>query len=147
VPKLGQKNSVYIGLMLYVLGLALFSVAPTGWMMFAFLVPYALGGICGPALQGIMSNQVPPTEQGELQGALTSLMSITSVIGPLLMNNIFAYFTSEKAPFYFPGAHFIVGAVLCLSGVLFAIKPLKKYVPTRSAERAAKQAAEVKEQG
>lgn len=133
IPKLGQKNSVYAGLLLYALGLALFAFAYQGWMMFAFLIPYALGGICGPALQGIMSNQVPPNEQGELQGALTALMSLTSIIGPAIMNNLFAYFTDDKAPIYFPGAHFIVGAVLIIVGILFAIKPLKRFVPSKNA--------------
>ncbi len=95
-------------------------MATTSWMMFAFLIPYSLGGICGPALQGIISSAVPPTEQGELQGALTSLMSATSIVGPLLMNNLFAYFTSPAAPIYFPGAPFILGFVLCAFSTWFA---------------------------
>lgn len=120
IPKIGQNNSVYLGLTLYSIGLLLFGVATTSWMMFAFLIPYSLGGICGPALQGIISSEVPPTEQGELQGALTSLMSVTSIIGPLLMNNLFAYFTSPKAPIYFPGAPFILGFILCAFSTWFA---------------------------
>jgi len=120
IPKIGQNNSVYLGLTLYSIGLLLFGVATTSWMMFAFLIPYSLGGICGPALQGIISSAVPATEQGELQGALTSLMSATSIVGPLLMNNLFAYFTSPKAPIYFPGAPFILGFVLCAFSTWFA---------------------------
>lgn len=120
IPKIGQNNSVYLGLSLYSIGLLLFGVATTSWMMFAFLIPYSLGGICGPALQGIISSAVPPTEQGELQGALTSLMSVTSIIGPLLMNNLFAYFTSPSAPIYFPGAPFILGFILCAFSTWFA---------------------------
>jgi DHA1 family tetracycline resistance protein-like MFS transporter len=94
IPKLGQNKSVYIGLFLYTLGMVLFGMATAGWMLLIFLVPYCLGGICGPALQGIISNQVPANEQGEMQGALTSVMSLSSIVGPLLMNNTFAYFTS-----------------------------------------------------
>lgn len=120
IPKIGQNNSVYLGLTLYSIGLLLFGVATTSWMMFAFLIPYSLGGICGPALQGIISSAVPPTEQGELQGALTSLMSVTSIVGPLLMNNLFAYFTSPSAPIYFPGAPFILGFILCAFSTWFA---------------------------
>lgn len=127
IPKIGQKNSVYSGLILYTIGLILFAAAPTGWMMLLFLVPYCLGGIAGPALQGIISTQVPANEQGELQGALTSLMSLTSIIGPLIMNNLFSYFTSPAAPFYFPGASFSLGAVLLLIGIFFAIGSLRKY--------------------
>jgi DHA1 family tetracycline resistance protein-like MFS transporter len=126
-PKLGQKRSVYLGLLLYALGFVLFAFASRGWMMFVFLVPYCLGGIAGPALQGIMSGQVPANEQGELQGALTSLISLTSIIGPLLMTNLFSYFTDVKSPVYFPGAPFLMGAVLTICSVLLAMRSLSSY--------------------
>lgn len=111
-PKLGNEKSVYVGLALYALGLLLFAFASKTWMMFVFLIPYCLGGIAGPALQSIISGQVPSNEQGELQGALTSLMSVTSIIGPLVMTNLFAYFTKADAPVHFAGAPFLLGAVL-----------------------------------
>lgn len=127
MPKLGEKNSVYIGLSLYVLGLLLFAFANKGWMMFVFLVPYCAGGIGGPALQGIISNSVPANAQGELQGALTGIMSITSFLGPIIMNNLFAFFTSDKAPFIFSGMPFIAGALLILASIFFAIPSLSHY--------------------
>lgn len=127
IPWLGQKRSIYFGLGFYTLGFICFAFATKGWMMFAFCVPFSLGGICGPALQGVMSSQVPPNEQGELQGALTSLISVTTIFGPLMMTNLFAYFTSSKAPFYFPGASFAMGALLSLFAVLFAMRSLKKF--------------------
>jgi DHA1 family tetracycline resistance protein-like MFS transporter len=127
IPKFGEKNSVYIGLALNVLGMLLFAFATQGWMMFVFLVPYCLGGISGPALQGIISNQVPANEQGELQGALTSLVSVTSFLGPLIMNNLFAFFTSPKAPFRFSGMPFIAGAIFMLGAIFFAIPSLRHY--------------------
>jgi DHA1 family tetracycline resistance protein-like MFS transporter len=132
IPKLGQKRSVFIGLSLYLAGLILFAFATKGWMMFAFLIPYCLGGIAGPALQGIMSGQVPLNEQGELQGALTSLMSLTTILGPLMMNNLFYYFTREGTPVYFPGAAFIAGAILLLAGILLAIRSLQRYQPEQN---------------
>ena len=104
-------------------------------MMFAFLVPYALGGIAGPALQGIISSQVSPTEQGELQGSLTSLMSVTSIIGPPIMNSMFTYFTNSHTPVYFPGAPFIVGSVLLLASIVFAMSPLSNLRLKAKAER------------
>ena len=127
-PRLGQKRSVYFGLTLFLIGLILFAFASQGWMMFAILVPYCLGGISGPALQGIISNQVPANEQGELQGGLTSIMSITSIIGPPLMTNLFSFFTGNKAPFYFPGAPFLMGALLCLLSLIFALRSLASFV-------------------
>ncbi|AMS26953.1 MFS transporter [Bacteroidetes bacterium UKL13-3] len=124
IPKLGQQKSIYLGIALYSVGLLLFGMASTTWMMFAFLVPYCLGGIAGPALQGIISSQVPANEQGELQGALTSLMSVTSIIGPVLMNGLFAYFTAKDAPIYLPGAAFYLAAILTVLSLFFAYQTL-----------------------
>ncbi|WP_207431888.1 TCR/Tet family MFS transporter [Sabulibacter ruber] len=126
-PWLGHKRSVYYGLALYALGFLLFAFATEGWMMFAFLVPYCLGGIAGPAIQGIISNQVSANEQGELQGGLTSLVSATSIVGPPLMTYTFAYFTSKDAPQYFPGAPFLLGAVLTVISVVLAIRSLSRH--------------------
>lgn len=125
-PRIGNEKSVYMGLGLYALGLLLFAFATEGWMMFVFLIPYCLGGIAGPALQSIISGHVPPNEQGELQGALTSLMSATSIIGPPLMTNLFAYFTHKEAPVYFPGAAFFLGALLMMASTYYAYKALHK---------------------
>jgi MFS transporter, DHA1 family, tetracycline resistance protein len=123
-PKLGDEKSIYLGLLLYTAGLVLFAFASQSWMMFVFLIPYCLGGIAGPSLQAIISKHVPPNEQGELQGALTSLMSLTTIIGPLIMNNLFKYFTTDKAPFYFPGVSFLLGAIFMLLSVFIAWKVL-----------------------
>jgi len=125
-PKLGNERSIYIGLGLYALGMFLFAFATQSWMMFVFLVPYCLGGIAGPSLQAVMAGHVPPTEQGELQGALTSLMSATSIIGPLLMTNLFSYFTGNQAPFLFPGAPFLLGGILMLVSSVLAFNSLKQ---------------------
>jgi DHA1 family tetracycline resistance protein-like MFS transporter len=113
-PRLGNEKSIYIGLCFYALGMVLFAFANEGWMMFAFLFPYCLGGIAGPALQATLAGHVPPNEQGELQGALSSLMSLTIIIGPFIMSNLFYYFTKDQTPVHFPGAPFLLGAILML---------------------------------
>ena len=125
-PRLGNERSIYLGLILYALGLFLFAFATQGWMMFAFLVPYCLGGIAGPALQATLSEHVPPNEQGELQGALTSLMSLTTIIGPPIMNYLFYYFTKDSAPVHFPGISFLLGTVFMMLSVLIAWNALSK---------------------
>ena len=126
IPRLGQKRSVYFGLALYALGFLLFAFATQGWMMFLFLVPYCFGGIAGPSLQGIMSSQVPANEQGELQGALTSLVSLTAIVGPVLMTGLFYYFTKPGAPVYFPGAAMLMGALLTVISAVMARRSLRK---------------------
>lgn len=125
-PRIGNEKSIYLGLALYTVGLVLFGFATQGWMMFVFLIPYCLGGICGPSLQSVISGHVPANQQGELQGALTSLMSLTTIIGPLIMNSTFAYFTSDKAPFHLPGVHFLIGAVCILLSIVIIHKVLSR---------------------
>ena len=111
-PKLGEYKSIYVGLAFYAIGMLLFSFATEGWMMFVILIPYCLGGICGPALQSVISKNVAANEQGELQGALTSLMSVTATIGPPLMTNLFYYFSEKNAAFRFPGAPFFLAFIM-----------------------------------
>ncbi len=125
IPKLGRERSVYIGLLFSSIGLTLFAFASQGWMMYAFMVPYILGGIAGPAIQGLVSTQVPPNEQGELQGGLTSLQSVTAIIGPPLMTSLFAYFTRHDTSLYFPGAPMLLAAILALISTILAWRSFK----------------------
>lgn len=127
IPKIGKKWSVYAGLLLYCIGMFLFGVANQSWMMFVFIIPYSMGGIAGPALQGIMSAQVPANAQGELQGGFTGLISLTSIFGPMLMGGLFRYFTKADTPFYLPGAPFFMGAFLCLLSLVLAMHSLAKH--------------------
>lgn len=133
IPKLGAVKALYLGLTLAIVGYFLFSIASQGWMMFAFMIPFSLGGLSGPAMQGIMANQVPDNEQGELQGSITSLMSITSIIGPLLMTNLFAVFTKPGTPVYFPGAPFLAGGILVIISFILTIHTLKKLPISKNA--------------
>ncbi|NCA29451.1 MAG: MFS transporter [Chitinophagia bacterium] len=126
-PKLGNEKSVYYGITLYAIGLILFAFASQTWMMFLFLIPYCLGGISGPALQAIISIHVPKNEQGELQGSLTGLQSLTSIIGPPMMIGLTSYFSIKNDPnhIYFPGAAFILGALFMLLSAIIAYWVLK----------------------
>ncbi len=125
-PRIGDQKSIYYGLMLYAIGMLLYAFASEGWMMLAFTVPYCLGGICGPALQSVITKSVQPNEQGELQGALTSLMSGTSIIGPPLMTNLFYYFTHDSAPFKFAGAPFLLAFILMLISIVIIYSAFSK---------------------
>ncbi len=125
IPRIGPRRAIFVGFTLYIIGFLGFAFADAGWMMFAWVVPFSLGGLAGPALQGIMSNQVPKNSQGELQGAITGLVSLSAIVGPPVMTYLFGYFTSDAAPFYFPGAPFLTGALLVLGSALLAIRPLR----------------------
>lgn len=121
IPAIGPTKSLFIGLMLYTVGNVLFAFATDSWMMFAFVIPYCLGGITMPAMQGIISNNIPANEQGELQGAFTSLMSLASIIGPLIMTTLFYAYTKDSSHIYFPGAPLLLGAGLTLISFLLAV--------------------------
>ena len=125
-PKLGQSRAIYVGLGLYAAGFLLFAFATEGWMMYAFTFVYCLGGIAGPALQGVMSGVVPPNAQGELQGGFGSLMSFTSIFGPVIMSNLFGFFSNPADSWYFPGAALMLGAILSVISSLLARNTLKK---------------------
>lgn len=126
-PKLGNSRSILIGLSLNCIGLLLFAFAQESWMMFVFLIPYCLGGIAGPALQTEITNNIPETEQGQIQGTLASLNSATAIFGPLLMTNTFYYFTHNEAPFKFPGAPFIIAVICMIVAIILSNISLKKY--------------------
>ena len=76
-------------------------------MMFVFLVPYCLGGIAGPALQATISGHVPPNAQGELQGSLTSLMSVTAIIRAAAHDQSVRVFHQRASPGAFFRAHLL----------------------------------------
>ncbi|HCX25203.1 MAG: tetracycline resistance MFS efflux pump [Flammeovirgaceae bacterium] len=125
INKIGQARGVYVGLAFNCLGFILIAMSGTGWMLYLVLIPYAFGGIAGPSLQGLMSNSVPANEQGELQGGLTSLMSLTTVVGPPLMTNIFGYFTDASREVYIPSAPFYLAAVFSFTAMLMSYRFLK----------------------
>jgi len=124
--KFGVGRSIIIGFALYTIGMFLFSIASTTWMMFVFLIPYAFGGIAMPNLQSFMVSKVSSKEQGELQGGLTSLISLSTIIGPIMMTQIFFYFTSESVDVQFAGAPFFLGGILMLISFLIVFFLLRK---------------------
>jgi MFS transporter, DHA1 family, tetracycline resistance protein len=125
-PKIGDRNSVITGLLFYGAGFILFSIATKGWMMYAFMVPFGLGGIAGPALQSLITKQVAPNEQGELQGGITSLQSVTTIIGPLIASNLFSYYSDGKDHFQFPGAAFFMAGILTFLALSIALRSFPK---------------------
>lgn len=124
VNRFGEYKTIIVSFLLWTTGMLLLGLANRSWMLFIFIIPYCLGGVGGPTLQGIISNKVPDNEQGELQGAITSLLGLTAIIGPLMMTNLFYYFTAANAPLFLPGIPFYTGAALIVIGMWFAIRSL-----------------------
>lgn len=126
IPKLGQNKSIYLGLFLHLFGHIMFALSTDGWMMYLYTLPFTFGGFAMAAIQGLISNQVPKNEQGEMQGALTSLISLTAIFGPLLMTNLFYQFTKPHAIIYLPNIPFITGALLTVISILIVNKSMTK---------------------
>jgi MFS transporter, DHA1 family, tetracycline resistance protein len=126
LPRLGEQRALLLGLSSNVIGFVLYGLATQGWMMYAIIVASSLGFLVQPVAQGIISKQVGPDEQGALQGALTSLISLTAVVGPILATSLFSYFTAPTAVVTVPGAPFFGGAVLFLGGMILALATFRR---------------------
>jgi DHA1 family tetracycline resistance protein-like MFS transporter len=112
LPKLGPRRAGTAGFLFTIVAFLGYGLATQGWMIYPFLVLGALQGFATPAMQGIMSTSVPANEQGELQGGLASMASLTAILSPPFMTQVFAFFSGADAPVYFPGAPFIASALL-----------------------------------
>jgi DHA1 family tetracycline resistance protein-like MFS transporter len=113
VKRFGERTAVLIGLLSGAIGVTFYAFADTG-AMFWFAVPFAaLMSLQAPALQGLMTRLVSPSEQGLLQGATSSINGITGMIGPIVFSQVFAYFIAPERTAPFPGAPFLLaGAIL-----------------------------------
>jgi DHA1 family tetracycline resistance protein-like MFS transporter len=115
VQWIGEANAVYLGLIVGGIGFAGTAFATQGWMIYAWMPFLMFMALASPALNAIASHQVGPDEQGELQGALASLQSISSLAAMPGMSYLFAWFASTAAPIYFPGAPFLAAGVLLVT--------------------------------
>ena len=137
VPRLGERRALLVGLLMAVTGHTLLGLASHGWMLLVFIIPLALGGLAGPAVQAIISREVGPTEQGELQGSLNSLNGIAAIVGPIIGTSLLARFGAEGSSPHIPGAAFFAAAAFNALGLLLALrlfsraprKPLAPVVP------------------
>jgi len=121
VARFGEMRTLISALVVAVLGMLLFGLASQGWMMYAVTALYCLGlGLLNPAVQGVMSRAVAANEQGLLQGAMTSVMTATAIVGPPLANGLFALAISPQAPVTLPGAPFFLDSILCLAALWLA---------------------------
>ena len=117
IKRFGERNCVLYGLAISTIAFAGYGLATKGWMIMAFIMFGSLGGICGPAIQSIVAGAVSPSDQGKIQGSLTSLVSLTNIIAPLLFTGgVFGYFTSRVH-------HFSLAAHLsCLARHFYSLR-------------------------
>lgn len=129
--RIGERNAVMLGLGFDVLAFVSLGFVTNGWIALALTPLTALGSIAGPALQGIMSRTAADNQQGELQGAVTSINAVATILAPLIMTQLFFYFTHASAPFFLPGAPFLFSAVLVIGAIAIFI-PVRRTLSVRS---------------
>lgn len=120
VSNFGERRTLYIGQFFGAAGMFIAGFAPSGALYFAAVPIISLWNISMPAAQGMMTHRVSEREQGELQGALSSLRSITFIIGPVLFSQVFAWFIAPRHTFHIPGAPFYLAAVMLGSAMLLS---------------------------
>lgn len=114
----GARRALLTGVCCAIAGYVGFALAPTGFALAAFIVPSALGFMAGPALNSLMSGQLPIQQQGEMQGAVAAVMSMSAIVTPLFMPWVFNRFASPGAVIVFPGAAYLLAALLALIALL-----------------------------
>jgi MFS transporter, DHA1 family, tetracycline resistance protein len=112
VPRVGERRAALIGMSVGAIAYAGLAAASAPWMLFAWLGTWFFPAIVFPVTNALMSHRVAPEAQGELQGAVAGLFSLASIIGPVIMTQLFGRFTGPDAPFHLPGAAFLAASLL-----------------------------------
>lgn len=120
---IGEPAVALIGLLAAVVAFAALGLSTDVYMLYLSVMVGTVSGLAPPAINGVLSRQVPDNSQGELQGAVNAASSLATIIGPLAATQIFSYYTTTPgSPDYFPGAPFIAASVsIFVALVLFAI--------------------------
>ncbi|MEW6303309.1 MAG: TCR/Tet family MFS transporter [Verrucomicrobiota bacterium] len=126
VARFGEKKTATVGLLISALSYAAYGWASKGWMMYAIILIGSLAGVTGPAVQGLISRSVGANEQGGVQGSLTSLTSVSGILGPPIATGLFAMFIDPTAPRQIPGAAFYCSAILTIVAMLLAVRSFRK---------------------
>ena len=129
VKKLGEARAAILGIAIAMFSCVAYALIPAGWMVFLIQPIGSLQAVAYPSLTALMSREVPANEQGELQGGIAGVTSLSSIFGPFLMTQTLAEFSGAGAPIYFPGAAFILAACLMCAALALLVAQLKLHHP------------------
>jgi MFS transporter, DHA1 family, tetracycline resistance protein len=122
IRRVGELRATVVGLLAATVTYCGYAFATQGWMIFAVMPLWAFAALVFPSLNALMSHRVPPDAQGELQGGVSSLQSLSAIVGPPAMAQLFGYFTATGAPLQFPGVSFFAAAVLSALALLVLLR-------------------------
>ena len=126
ISALGARFVVTASLVIGSFALMSMGLVREGWVVFCIIPFSALSELLTPTLGSFLSNSVPDDQQGELQGVLSSVSAVTSIVSPLIMSGIFNIFTSKQSSVYFPGGPFIFAAFLLLLTIVPLSSAMKR---------------------
>jgi MFS transporter, DHA1 family, tetracycline resistance protein len=112
VKRIGERRAALLGVAWGSLMFLCYAFMTQRWMLFPVLAIGGLQGIASPSINALMSRELGPERQGELQGGMASIMGLSAIIGPFALTQVLAHFSGPDAPVYFPGAAFLLAALL-----------------------------------
>jgi MFS transporter, DHA1 family, tetracycline resistance protein len=124
VRRFGERRALLLGLGCGAAGFLIFGGAPSGPLFWLGIPVMALWGVAGAATQALMTRLVASDQQGQLQGATSSVQSVSQMIGPFLFTLTFAHFIDAQAPLQLPGAPFLLASALLLLALAIAARTL-----------------------
>ncbi len=128
IKRFGESSTVILGMLAAAIAFFGTSFIHTPVGLYGYLIIGAFSGLAAPAINGMLSRQIPDNSQGELQGAVNATNSLTAIIGPLAATQLFSYFTtSPNAPGYFPGASFFFAGILVLLSFMVFYYTVKRF--------------------
>ena len=141
VPRLGGRKVAIIGMIGGIAAYIGFALGTAGWMMYVAMLGWFFGALVYPNVNALMSHRIARDAQGELQGAVASLMSLSAILGPPLMTHLFARFTSADASVHVPGAPFFASAILATGCLLIFLNSTHETVVEPGAQQSGLTAA------
>ena len=118
VGHFGERMALFVGLLFGAIGFAIYGFATDGWIFWLGIPLMSIWGISGPAAQGIMCRRVSPSEQGQLQGAISSLRGISGMFGPGLFTMTFATFIGSLRGWHLSGSPFLLSSILLVAAMV-----------------------------
>jgi MFS transporter, DHA1 family, tetracycline resistance protein len=126
VRRFGERRALVLGLSSGAAGFLIFGLAPSGALFWLGIPVMALWGVAGAATQALTTQLVAPDQQGKLQGATSSVQSVSQMVGPFLFTLTFAYFIAANAPLKLPGAPFLLASALLVLALVIAVRTLSR---------------------
>lgn len=114
VKRFGERNAATIGFVFAICGFVGYAFVQQTWQVFAIMLVIALQSLVQPSLMAMLSHRATPETQGEVQGISSMALGVGAIVAPIVLTAPMAYFTEPEAPVHFPGAAFIVAALIAL---------------------------------